>query len=64
MYGGCAFAEVCLHVLNPVAGLGEYSYQQSSYGDQGYDRSFEESSQHYYEGGTCLALCNFKAYIL
>ncbi|XP_018556643.1 calcium-responsive transactivator isoform X3 [Lates calcarifer] len=32
-------------------GHGEYSYQQSSYGDQGYDRSFDESSQHYYEGG-------------
>lgn len=36
------------------AGHGEYSYQQSSYGDQGYDRSFEDSSQHYYEGGICL----------
>ncbi|XP_054901956.1 calcium-responsive transactivator-like [Poeciliopsis prolifica] len=33
-------------------GLGEYSYQQSSYGDQGYDRSLDESSQHYYEGGS------------
>ncbi|XP_074538463.1 calcium-responsive transactivator-like isoform X1 [Halichoeres trimaculatus] len=32
-------------------GHGEYSYQQSSYGDQGYDRSFDDSSQHYYEGG-------------
>ncbi|KAL6483222.1 hypothetical protein MHYP_G00080940 [Metynnis hypsauchen] len=32
-------------------GHGEYSYQQSSYGEQGYERSFEESSQHYYEGG-------------
>ncbi|KAM4737108.1 calcium-responsive transactivator-like [Anableps anableps] len=32
-------------------GLGEYSYQQSSYGEQGYNRSFDESSQHYYEGG-------------
>uniref|UniRef100_H3D4Z3 SS18L1 subunit of BAF chromatin remodeling complex n=1 Tax=Tetraodon nigroviridis TaxID=99883 RepID=H3D4Z3_TETNG len=32
-------------------GHGEYSYQQSSYSDQGYERSFEESSQHYYEGG-------------
>ncbi|XP_072571823.1 calcium-responsive transactivator isoform X2 [Paramormyrops kingsleyae] len=30
---------------------GEYSYQQSSYGEPGYERSFEESSQHYYEGG-------------
>ncbi|XP_010894979.1 calcium-responsive transactivator isoform X5 [Esox lucius] len=32
-------------------GHSEYSYQQSSYGEQGYDRSFDESSQHYYEGG-------------
>uniref|UniRef100_A0A3Q1C4T4 SS18 N-terminal domain-containing protein n=1 Tax=Amphiprion ocellaris TaxID=80972 RepID=A0A3Q1C4T4_AMPOC len=32
-------------------GHGEYAYQQSSYGEQGYDRSFDESSQHYYEGG-------------
>lgn len=32
-------------------GHGEYSYQQSSYGEQGYDRPFDESSQHYYEGG-------------
>uniref|UniRef100_A0A673KN64 SS18L1 subunit of BAF chromatin remodeling complex n=1 Tax=Sinocyclocheilus rhinocerous TaxID=307959 RepID=A0A673KN64_9TELE len=29
----------------------EYSYQQSSYGEQNYERSFDESSQHYYEGG-------------
>ncbi|KAJ8016238.1 hypothetical protein DPEC_G00005130 [Dallia pectoralis] len=32
-------------------GHSEYSYQQSSYGEPGYDRSFDESSQHYYEGG-------------
>ncbi|XP_037334245.2 calcium-responsive transactivator-like isoform X2 [Pungitius pungitius] len=32
-------------------GHGEYSYQQSPYGEQGYDRSFDDSSQHYYEGG-------------
>ncbi|XP_048405933.1 calcium-responsive transactivator-like isoform X2 [Stegostoma tigrinum] len=32
-------------------GHGEYAYQQSSYAEQGYERSFEESSQHYYEGG-------------
>ncbi|TNM86877.1 hypothetical protein fugu_007107 [Takifugu bimaculatus] len=32
-------------------GHGEYSYQPPPYGDQGYDRPFEESSQHYYEGG-------------
>ncbi|MED6241188.1 hypothetical protein ATANTOWER_002126 [Ataeniobius toweri] len=31
-------------------GPGEYAYQQASYGEQGYDRSFDESS-HYYEGG-------------
>uniref|UniRef100_A0A4W3JWC1 SS18L1 subunit of BAF chromatin remodeling complex n=1 Tax=Callorhinchus milii TaxID=7868 RepID=A0A4W3JWC1_CALMI len=29
----------------------DYAYQQSSYAEQGYERSFEESSQHYYEGG-------------
>lgn len=38
------------------AGHGEYSYQQSSYGEQGYDRSFDESSQHYYEGGNSYSL--------
>nr|XP_040048469.1 LOW QUALITY PROTEIN: calcium-responsive transactivator-like [Gasterosteus aculeatus aculeatus] len=32
-------------------GHGEYSYQQSSYGEQGYDGSFGDSPQHYYEGG-------------
>ncbi|KAF3697093.1 Calcium-responsive transcription coactivator SS18-like protein 1 [Channa argus] len=32
-------------------GHGEYSYPQSSYGEQGYERPFDESSQHYYEGG-------------
>ncbi|XP_072371197.1 calcium-responsive transactivator-like isoform X2 [Scyliorhinus torazame] len=32
-------------------GHSEYAYQQSSYAEQGYERSFEESSQHYYEGG-------------
>nr|XP_057908402.1 calcium-responsive transactivator-like isoform X1 [Doryrhamphus excisus] len=32
-------------------GHGEYSYQQSSYGEQGYEKSFDESPQHYYEGG-------------
>ncbi|KAM6924547.1 calcium-responsive transactivator-like [Xenentodon cancila] len=32
-------------------GHGEYSYHQSSYGEQGYERSFDESLQHYYEGG-------------
>ncbi|XP_038137718.1 calcium-responsive transactivator-like isoform X2 [Cyprinodon tularosa] len=29
----------------------DYSYHHSSYGEQGYERSFGESSQHYYEGG-------------
>ncbi|KAE8574573.1 hypothetical protein XENTR_v10003484 [Xenopus tropicalis] len=33
------------------AGHGDYSYQQSTYGEQSYDRTFEDSSQHYYEGG-------------
>ncbi|MEJ1279222.1 SS18 nBAF chromatin remodeling complex subunit like 1 [Cricetulus griseus] len=32
-------------------GHGDYTYQQSSYTEQGYDRSFEDSTQHYYEGG-------------
>ncbi|XP_034497178.1 calcium-responsive transactivator isoform X4 [Ailuropoda melanoleuca] len=31
-------------------GHGDYAYQQSSYTEQSYDRSFEESTQHYYEG--------------
>lgn len=35
----------------PSVGHSEYSYQQSSYGEQSYERSFEDSSQHYYEGG-------------
>lgn len=49
--------------MSPImfsTGHGEYSYPQSSYGEQGYDRSFDESSQHYYEGGTS----NFKPYVL
>lgn len=37
------------HVL---IGHGDYAYQQS-YSEQGYDRPFEESTQHYYEGGEC-----------
>ncbi|KAL7399615.1 hypothetical protein ABVT39_027604 [Epinephelus coioides] len=44
-------------------GHGEYSYQQSSYGEQGYDRSFDESSQHYYEGGNSLSFYDVKPYI-
>ncbi|XP_069506819.1 calcium-responsive transactivator isoform X3 [Ambystoma mexicanum] len=32
-------------------GHGDYTYQQSSYTEQGYDRTFDDSSQHYYEGG-------------
>ncbi|ELK04379.1 SS18-like protein 1 [Pteropus alecto] len=31
-------------------GHGDYAYQQS-YSEQSYDRPFEESTQHYYEGG-------------
>lgn len=34
-----------------AAGHGDYAYQQSSYTEQSYDRSFEESTQHYYESG-------------
>ncbi|KAJ8360839.1 hypothetical protein SKAU_G00173640 [Synaphobranchus kaupii] len=32
-------------------GHGEYSYPQPSYTESGYERTFEDSSQHYYEGG-------------
>ncbi|CAL1606771.1 unnamed protein product [Knipowitschia caucasica] len=35
----------------PQPGHGEYSYQQPSYGEQ-YDRSFDDSSPHYYEGNS------------
>lgn len=57
------FAVLCVNGLCLCGGMfwiafstghGEYSYQPPPYGDQGYDRSFEESSQHYYEGGICL----------
>ncbi|XP_061555206.1 calcium-responsive transactivator-like [Phycodurus eques] len=44
------FPSILFHVLNDV--LGEYLYQQSSYG---YETSFNESSQHNYEvGNNCL----------
>ncbi|XP_069907741.1 calcium-responsive transactivator isoform X2 [Oryctolagus cuniculus] len=33
-------------------GHSDYAYQQSPYTEQSYDRSFEESTQHYYEGGS------------
>lgn len=46
--GGQPLTEGC-HLL---AGHGDYAYQQASYSEQSYDRSFEESTQHYYEGGT------------
>lgn len=36
-------------------GHGDYAYQPSSYTEQSYDRSFEESTQHYYEGGKAAA---------
>ena len=45
---GSQAPDCCRHLL---AGHGDYTYQQSSYPEQGYDRSFEESTQHYYEGG-------------
>ncbi|XP_053103887.1 calcium-responsive transactivator isoform X3 [Hemicordylus capensis] len=32
-------------------GHSDYAYQQSSYSEQSYDRTFEDSTQHYYEGG-------------
>jgi hypothetical protein len=34
-----------------LVGHGDYTYQQSPYTEQSYDRAFEESTQHYYEGG-------------
>lgn len=34
-----------------LAGHGDYAYQPASYTEQTYDRSFEDSTQHYYEGG-------------
>lgn len=37
--------------LRLLTGHGDYAYQQSSYTEQSYDRSFEESTQHYYESG-------------
>ncbi|KAF2978338.1 hypothetical protein EK904_004370, partial [Melospiza melodia maxima] len=33
-------------------GHGDYAYQQSSYTEQSYDRSFDDSTQHYYEGAS------------
>lgn len=45
---------LCMCWIVFCTGHGEYSYQQPSYGDQGYDRSFDDSSQHYYEGGNIL----------
>eukprot|EP00061_Rhincodon_typus_P008912 g31962.t1 len=32
-------------------GPNDYSYHQPSHPEQGYDRPYEDSSQHYYEGG-------------
>lgn len=37
--------------LQFLTGHGDYAYQQSSYTEQSYDRSFDDSTQHYYEGG-------------
>lgn len=37
--------------LQFLVGHGDYAYQQSSYTEQSYDRSFDDSTQHYYEGG-------------
>ncbi|XP_072552244.1 calcium-responsive transactivator-like isoform X1 [Salminus brasiliensis] len=50
-YGHTASSSEPLNQQYYPDGHGEYPYQQSSYGEQGYERSFEESSQHYYEGG-------------
>ncbi|XP_058878080.1 protein SSXT-like isoform X6 [Acipenser ruthenus] len=35
----------------PPEGLNDYGYQQPSYPEQGNDRPYEDSSQHYFEGG-------------
>uniref|UniRef100_A0A8C5MDY3 SS18 subunit of BAF chromatin remodeling complex n=1 Tax=Leptobrachium leishanense TaxID=445787 RepID=A0A8C5MDY3_9ANUR len=35
----------------PQQGHNDYGYQQPSYPEQGYDRPYEDSSQHYFEGG-------------
>uniref|UniRef100_A0A3P9L8Z0 SS18L1 subunit of BAF chromatin remodeling complex n=1 Tax=Oryzias latipes TaxID=8090 RepID=A0A3P9L8Z0_ORYLA len=37
--------------LLPAVSHGEYSYLPSSSGEQGYERPFDEASQHHYEGG-------------
>lgn len=50
--GGQAPADCPPSCLPP--GHGDYAYQQS-YTEQTYDRSFEESTQHYYEGGKARA---------
>ncbi|KPP74930.1 SYT protein-like [Scleropages formosus] len=36
-------------------GHNDYGFQHPSYPEQGYDRPFEDSSQHYYEGGSAEA---------
>uniref|UniRef100_UPI00358F9ADE protein SSXT isoform X6 n=1 Tax=Myxine glutinosa TaxID=7769 RepID=UPI00358F9ADE len=33
-------------------GRNDFSYQQPSYPEQGFDRTFEDPSQHYYDGGS------------
>jgi len=43
-----------------LAGHGDYAYQPASYTDQSYDRSFEDSTQHYYEGGKAAG-CKLQA---
>ncbi|XP_044783777.1 calcium-responsive transactivator isoform X2 [Bubalus bubalis] len=40
-------------------GHSDYAYQPASYTDQSYDRSFEDSTQHYYEGDCCNSLMHF-----
>lgn len=35
-------------------GHNDHGYQQPSYPEQGYDRPYEDSSQHYYEGGIAI----------
>lgn len=47
----------CLNMC--LTGHGEYSYLPSSSGEQGYERPFDEASQHYYEGGRDSLYCFF-----
>uniref|UniRef100_A0A3B3TAV5 SS18 subunit of BAF chromatin remodeling complex n=1 Tax=Paramormyrops kingsleyae TaxID=1676925 RepID=A0A3B3TAV5_9TELE len=38
-------------------GHNDYGFQQPSYPEQGYDKPYEEPSQHYYDGGIYIPSC-------